>query len=165
MSATRPGTESVADWRTLPTFGTRDEARAYTPRPGAYGFVVDRDGLLAVVRSQDGCFLPGGGLESAETPEQAVVREGLEECGLLLGVGRCVTRAVQFSYSQEDRAWYEKRCWFFTTTTLGRHAERQLPGHEVLWLATADAIAALAHESQRWAVGQWTDESRAHVPA
>jgi 8-oxo-dGTP diphosphatase len=142
----------AAEWDDVRRFGARLESQTYVPRPSAYGFVVDERNRVAVVRSADGCFLPGGGIEAGETPEEAVVREGLEECGWQLRVGHCVMRAVEFSYSTSDRAWYEKRCWFFTTQIAAVRAGEQLPGHEVLWLDGLQAIEALAHDSQRWAV-------------
>ncbi len=149
------GAAAAGDWSGIRRFGVRLESHRYTARPSAYGFVVDTHGRVAVVRSEDGCFLPGGGIERGETPEQSVVREALEECGLLLRVGACVTRAVQFSYSASDAAWYEKLCWFFTTEIAAERPAEQLPGHEVLWLTTPQAIETLAHESQRWAVREW----------
>ena len=152
---------AAGDWSGVRRFGALLESHRYSPRPSAYGFTVDAHGQVAVVRSEDGCFLPGGGIEAGETPERAVVREGLEECGLLLRVGACVTRAVQFSYSASDGAWYEKLCWFFTTEIAAEHPAAQLPGHEVLWLTRAEAIDALAHESQQWAMREWTAQSRA----
>jgi 8-oxo-dGTP diphosphatase len=147
---------SSPEWAGVPVFGSRAPGRDYRVRPSAYGFVADGRGRLAIVRSADGCFLPGGGIESGETPEQAVVREALEECGLLLRVGACVARAVEFAYSEEARKHQEKLCWFFAVTVAGRCPEAQLPGHEVLWLAAADGARTLLHESQRWAVSEWS---------
>jgi len=82
------------DWRAVPHFGTRPAGRRSVVRPSAYAFLQDRAGRLAVVRAIDGVFLPGGGLEDGETPEAAVGREALEECGLVVRVGACVSRLV-----------------------------------------------------------------------
>lgn len=55
------------------------------------GLVIVRDGSLLLVRQYrlliDGCSweIPGGGVDAGETPEEAAVREGLEETGF-----RCV---------------------------------------------------------------------------
>jgi hypothetical protein len=56
------------------------------------------------------------------------VREALEECGLVVRVGVCVSRAARASI---------------------------LPGHETLWLGPARAAQILKHDSQMWAVRDW----------
>lgn len=55
-----------------------------TPKIGADAAVFDDEGrLLLVRRSDDGCWaLPCGWVEPSETPEEAAVRETLEETGL-----------------------------------------------------------------------------------
>ena len=54
--------------------------------------VIERDGLVAMVRRRDGSGwgLPGGKVEPGETPRDAVVREVAEETGLRVEVGDCV---------------------------------------------------------------------------
>jgi 8-oxo-dGTP pyrophosphatase MutT (NUDIX family) len=55
-----------------------------TPLCGAEAAVFDQDGrLLLIRRADDGLWaLPGGMINSGETPAQAAVREALEETGL-----------------------------------------------------------------------------------
>jgi ADP-ribose pyrophosphatase YjhB (NUDIX family) len=51
----------------------------------AYGLVRDHDGRVLMVRATVGhraWFLPGGGVEHGEHPEDAMVRETREETGL-----------------------------------------------------------------------------------
>ena len=56
----------------------------------AYGVLID-SGRIALVRSSNPrhdpplWWLPGGGIDFAETPESALVREFLEETGLAVG--------------------------------------------------------------------------------
>lgn len=38
-----------------------DKYKNYTRRPGAYGIIKNADGLVAIVRTKNGYFLPGGG--------------------------------------------------------------------------------------------------------
>ena len=152
--------ESTADWRDVPLFGTRPGGRRSIVRPSAYAFVQKRDGRLAVVRAIDGVFLPGGGIEDGETPEEAVAREALEECGLVVRVGACVSRAVQFVVTA-DGITVEKRCAFFAARIERANRAGMLPGHETLWLGPASAALALKHESQMWAVRDWMKIRRA----
>jgi len=109
---------------------------------------------VAVVREIDGVFLPGGGLEDGESPEEAVAREALEECGLVVRVGACVTRLVQFVVTTEGLG-VEKRCAFFDARVERDNRAAMLPGHETLWLAPARAAQILKHDSQMWAVRNW----------
>ena len=109
---------------------------------------------MAVVRAIDGIFLPGSGLEDGETPEEAVAREALEECGLGIRVGRCVSRLVQFVVTAEGRD-VEKRCAFFEARIERDNRAAMLPGHETLWLGPTRAAQILKQESQMWAVRDW----------
>ena len=45
---------------------------------------------MAVVRTPDGLFLPGGGCEPRESEQGTVIREVMEECGLGVRVGAIV---------------------------------------------------------------------------
>ena len=61
-------------------------------RIGAYGVLRDGRGRVLLARGSAGCpypgvwQLPGGGIEHAEHPERAVVREFAEETGLVVAV-------------------------------------------------------------------------------
>jgi len=139
------------DWRAVPHFGTRPGGRASVVRPSAYAFLRNRAGRLAVVRATDRIFLPGGGLEDGESPEEAVVREALEECGLVVRVGACVSRLVQFVVTAEGLS-VENRCAFFDARIEHENRAAMLPGHKTLWLGPARAAQILKHDSQMWAV-------------
>ena len=106
------------------------------------------------MRAIDGIFLPGGGLEESESPDEAVAREALEECGLVVRVGACVIRLVQFVVTAEG-VHVEKRCAFFDARIERENRAAMLPGHETLWLGLARAAQILKHDSQRWAVRDW----------
>lgn len=56
-------------------------------RVGAYGVALAEKNILLVHKGPHGCYrglfdLPGGGIETGETPEQALRREFLEEVGM-----------------------------------------------------------------------------------
>ena len=143
-------------WRDVPRFGTRSESKRLIVRPSAYGFILNRDGRLAVVRSPEGTFLPGGGIEEGETPEEAVVRETLEECGLVVHVGECVSRAVQLVVVED--VLLEKRSLFFDAR-IESESSRVEHGHETMWVAPAAADRLLSRESQSWAVRDWMERA------
>jgi ADP-ribose pyrophosphatase YjhB (NUDIX family) len=62
---------------------------------GADALILDDQGrILLVRRADDGLWaMPGGWVEPDETPEQAVVRESLEETGLVVSARRLLHTA------------------------------------------------------------------------
>ena len=59
----------------------------YNYRRRTYGIVINKQTnkvLLTSATGKAGAFiLPGGGIDPGETPEESVVREVLEECGVV----------------------------------------------------------------------------------
>jgi 8-oxo-dGTP diphosphatase len=151
--------ERAEGWMKVPVFGARSANRKWLIRPSAYGLLEDRDGRVAVVRSRDGVFLPGGGMEAGETPQDAIRREALEECGLILRPGPWAMRAVQFAYSTSERAHFEKRSTFMECAIEGSDRTRLEAGHELLWVDVETAARILTHPSHAWAVEQWRKHS------
>ena len=141
------------DWRGVPVFGVRPEP--CTIRPSAYGVIEDARGRLALVRTFEGTFLPGGGIERGETPQEAVVREAVEECGLVVRVGGWSVRAVRFAYSELEKTHFEKRSTFLEAEVGGARTEGQEIGHELVWVEVGLAARQLTDESHVWAVERW----------
>jgi 8-oxo-dGTP diphosphatase len=102
----------MADWSKVPVFGARSESSGWVTRESAYVLAISTDECLAVVSTNQGAFLPGGGIESGETPQETVAREALEECGLNIQPGVWVVRAIQFVYSEPEQTHFEKRSSF-----------------------------------------------------
>jgi len=128
-------------------------------RPSAYGLLADPGGRVAIVRSADGIYLPGGGIEAGESPEDAIRREALEECGFAVRIGSWTARAVQFAYSASEKAHYEKRSTFIECSIEGTDRSRLHPDHEVLWVDPESGARLLTHPSHGWAVREWTGRS------
>jgi 8-oxo-dGTP pyrophosphatase MutT (NUDIX family)/GNAT superfamily N-acetyltransferase len=139
----------------VPVFGHPPEGSPAAVRPSAYGLVADDAGRLAVVRTPQGLYLPGGGLEGGESPVDAVVREVREECGLQVAVGSWRRRAVDFVYSSTDRTHFEKHSTFVDADVRGPRVAALEPDHELEWMAPGQAIADLSHPSHRWAAAEW----------
>jgi 8-oxo-dGTP diphosphatase len=143
------------DWESAPVFGGRTEGDPWVIRPSAYGLLPDRDGRVAIVRSADGVYLPGGGIEEGETVPEALRREALEECGFRISLGSWSARAVQFAYSASEKAHFEKRCTFLECAVESVDRGLLHPGHELLWVPASSAAGLLTHASHGWAVAQW----------
>jgi len=145
----------MEDWSGAPVFGVRTEGDPWVVRPSAYGVVQDARGWVALVCTPQGVFLPGGGQEAGETPEDAVRREALEECGLSIRLSSWGTRAVQFIYSSQERAHFQKLSTFLGAMAEGLAASPLETDHELAWSEPETAARILSHESHRWAVDLW----------
>jgi protein-S-isoprenylcysteine O-methyltransferase Ste14/ADP-ribose pyrophosphatase YjhB (NUDIX family) len=147
------GNQPVARYERIPEFGTRVPGRDYVSRPSAYVIVRDRDGRIAVVRTPVGVFLPGGGQHPLETPEETVVREAREECGLRIEVAGRIGVADQYAHSAPEATSFAKRSTFLRGTPIGSLPGSE-PGHELHWLPESEADRLLSHESHRWAIAE-----------
>ena len=145
--------------RAVPQFGERRPDKVYRDRPAAFGVLV-RDGQVAVVRIVKPAVpayfdLPGGGVDEGETPELAVVREFGEETGLKVAVREPLTLADQFFIGSEGVPW-NNRSSFYVLDLVGEDASLQVEDdHTLVWLAPHEALAALRHDSQAWALAAW----------
>lgn len=136
----------------VPEFGEKLPGREYIVRPGVYGLIFDSEGRVAVVQTPRGCFLPGGGREPAETPQQTLRREVREECGWEIEVGCIVGEAIQYVFSAYEEQGFEKRCVFLEAFITDHGVAACEDDHRVVWMTPAEAVAELAHASQAWVV-------------
>jgi 8-oxo-dGTP diphosphatase len=132
-------------------FGIREPGADYRLRPGGYVVLRNDAGEVAVVETAKGLFLPGGGQDGEETPEQAALCETLEECGLIVRLTERIGVADELVLGKEERAHFRKRCTFFDALVGGADLDVDAE-HEVTWLDPKEAVSRLAHGSQRWAV-------------
>ena len=141
----------MSDWSGVRRFGHAPQDAPVVVRPSAYALFAGADGRVAVVKTERGYFLPGGGVEPGEAPAEAVAREVSEECGLLVRVGSWTVRAVDLVYSPLEKTHFEKRSFFFDADIegLGVAASAQNGPH---WLAVDVAAQRLAQSSHRWAI-------------
>lgn len=145
-------------WDDAPRFGDETTSRR-KHRPGAYAVIGDSLGRIAVVRASDGMFLPGGGIEPGESPEAALVREALEECGWTIRVLSRIAVAIQFTPA------FEKPSSFFAIEILSSAGQGTEPGHKTLWRSPDAAVRELMHQSHAWAVRQFTAAVAGAPPA
>ena len=136
----------------IPVFGKPLPGVTYKHRPSAYAVVMS-EGRIAVARTPLACYLPGGGIDSGETPEETIRREGAEECGFVLKPQRLLGRAIEICYAEDEQQYFEKHSTFFAAEVVGSTTKTEAD-HELLWLIPGDALQALSHGSHRWAVHQ-----------
>lgn len=89
-------------------------------------------------------------MEKGEVAAEAVEREAMEECGLVVRTQAVLGAATEIVYSADENTCFEKRCTFFDAELVGVNELR--PGeHQLLWVPVAQACTELTHESHRWA--------------
>lgn len=131
-------------------FGAQDARREYSLRPSVYALLLDEQGLLAVVQTPNGAFLPGGGIEKGESASEALLREIREETGHDAHLLWELAEADQYVDSRRKFKGYLKRSLFFLAE-LDR-VENAQPEFELLWLPPTQAQSTLLYESQKWVI-------------
>ena len=137
-----------------PEFGERIVGVEYVRRPGAYAVIHDAHRRIAILHIPQGYFLPGGGREADETPEQTLRREVLEECGYTISLHYKIGESVDRFFAQREQQYYEIHSHFFSATFQEPQSARGEADHQLLWLALEDALSLLSRPSQVWAIQQ-----------
>ena len=125
----------------LPVFGNAPTDVDCVERPAAYAVIRNDKQQVAVVRAnvlgRGQLWLPGGGIEEGESPEQTIVREIREELGRGAVVADRIGEAIQFFFAGDDDCFYRMTAHFFIATFDGEaegQAEFELewvePGEE-----------------------------------
>ena len=93
--------------------------------------VITRDGELLLLRSRHGDYkFPGGGVDTDESAQGAVIRELREECGLDVSVGDLVCTTVELSHASEAGAVFKMTSLYFECTTRDTPGVQHLDDYE-----------------------------------
>ncbi len=133
-------------------FGDQRTGYTYIDRPGAYAIIFNPEKEIAVVETPTGFFLPGGGIEKGESPEQALRREILEEVGMKIKIVKALGQASQFLYSKIEKRAFNKIGEFYIAQFVGAPGEATETEHWLVWLSREGAMKKLNHEFQRFMV-------------
>ena len=125
------------------TVGDREAGVVYRLRPSAYVIVFDSSGRVGLVWTGRLYFLPGGGADPGEAPEDTVIRETLEETGHALTIVRRLPDVIEFFRSREDGFHYEVCGAYFLGEIGTRLADPTEPDHELRWFSPEEALLAL----------------------
>jgi mutator protein MutT len=107
-------------------------------RFGAYGIMI-RDGALLLTKKQSGPYegkwdLPGGGIEFGETPEEALIREILEETAYWAG------ELQLFGVESYSEVTFHHVGVIFRVLDFEREPEAD-PGEECCWVSLSEAAS------------------------
>ena len=128
----------------MPIFGTRNPDLPQKTRTCAYAVIANSDGLIAAVQENEGkMYLPGGGIEMAETPSQALHREVREEIGRAVKLTGCIGQSLH--YIEADGFCQATYATFFSAE-LGDQITTDHE-HQLEWVPAEQ----LFHPSQAWA--------------
>lgn len=138
-------------------FGRPDARVDYLLRPAVFGLVFHDQKLACVRVTRDAPYhdLPGGAIDGAETEEQALVREFLEETGMTVRPAARVTEAGQF-FRRSDNVPVNNVGGFWIVSQVSFDpAAKVEDDHELVWLHPREALAELRHDAHAWAVMAW----------
>jgi len=126
--------------------------KSYMKRVGAYAIIEDEKKLIAIVKTNTGYFLPGGGLEDGESLEECLKRECLEEIGAKIFNLNNFAKGSCFFYSTTVNKYMEGFGYFFTGNIEKEFEAKTEPDHELIWLSTSEALRLLYLDNQREAL-------------
>lgn len=129
-----------------------DKDKKYIKRPGAYGIFKNVNNLIALIKTKKGYFLPGGGIENGESPDECLKRECLEEIGAEISELDNFAHGTYHFYSTTLNVNMKIEGYFFTCKIDKFLETKTEDDHELIWMKTEEAISLLYLDNQREAV-------------
>lgn len=133
-------------------YGEKQPHQTYIKRHGVYGITFDSNQRVALVKVPFGYLLPGGGIDPGEDHVTCLTREFLEETGYDVTIGPLIETSSQYTYSENNKRYYELIGHFYVTTLNGNPTTSHEPDHELVWHSVDEAVALLYLEYQAEAV-------------
>lgn len=129
-----------------------EKDKEYIKRPGAYGVIKNVDGLVAIIKTKTGYFLPGGGIEKDESQVECLKRECLEEIGATISELNHFASGNYYFFSTTLNVNMESIGYFFTCKIDEFLKIKTENDHELIWMRLEEVIPILYLENQREAM-------------
>jgi 8-oxo-dGTP diphosphatase len=129
-----------------------EKDKKYIQRAGAYAVIRNKKDLIAVVKTETGYFLPGGGMETGELPELCLKRECLEEIGAEISILDNFARGNYYFYSTTLNIDMESLGYFFECKIDKFLETKTEVDHELIWMEANQMIEALYLDNQKEAI-------------
>lgn len=131
----------------IKTFGIKLPRRQYKDRPAAYVVIQRENGDIATVKPGEHCFLPGGGSDPGEIPQETIVREAREELAWEILVGSKIGEAIQYFSSRGVD--YKMHAVFYEAEFIRETGS--LAENEPYWLSPSELENKFYHKCHEWA--------------
>ncbi len=126
---------------------TPKSGQLYGLRPGAYA-ILPRNGAFLMTwqgSPHDELQLPGGGIDSGESPLRALHREVFEETGWIIARPRRLGAFRRFTYMPEYKRYAEKLCHIYMAHPVLRLDQPSEINHTAVWVDQKTALKSLAN--------------------
>ncbi len=133
-------------------FGIRQTGITYIDRPGAYAVIQNDKKQIAAIKTGNGYFLPGGGMDMGESSIDALKREVMEETGYQVSILQEIGETVEYIEAASEKKHYQIHSRFYEAKLTSEVGARKEKDHRLVWLSQADAIRLLKRKGQAWAI-------------
>ena len=136
----------------IPEFGTKQDGVDYIDRPGVYAVIENNDRQIAVIKTSNGYFLPGGGIDIGESDIEALRREVVEETGYQISILREIGAAVEYIDVEGEEKHYQIRSRFYRVQLRSKVRNGVEKDHRLVWLLPEDVMKLLKRQGQVWII-------------
>jgi len=136
------------------TFGVRLENKQYRNREGVYAIIFNNDNKVATVKTLNGNFLIGGGIENEETHQECLKRECLEETGFNIDIKEFICKADTYKYADLLNCYFHPIGYFYFAELKDKVEEPKETDHQFEWISIEELKDKMYLEHQRWAINQ-----------
>ena len=136
------------------TFGAPIGGVDYIERRCAYGVILNEQNQVALARCNGVYFLPGGGIEGVESPQDCITRECIEELALDVTVTDFIYNGDLYSQSAKTGKHYHSIGQFYITEFIKQLDQPSEEDHVLVWMDAEEAVSKLQLASQAWAVSE-----------
>ena len=136
----------------IPEFGTKQDGVDYIDRPGVYAVIENNDRQIAVIKTSNGYFLPGGGIDIGESDIEALRREVVEETGYQISILREIGAAVEYIDVEGEEKHYQIRSRFYRVQLRSKVRNGVEKDHRLDWLLPEDVMKLLKRQGQVWII-------------